>query len=59
MQHHGFEVATPKLLLNGSDALALPPAALEDTRSLNGAGAIARLADGADPSKRSLAFERY
>ena len=55
MQHHGFEVATPKLLLDGSDALALPPAALQDTRSLNGAGAIARLADGADPSKRSLA----
>ena len=55
MQHHGFEVATPKLLLQGSDALALPPAALEDTRSLNGTGAIARLADGADPSKRSLA----
>jgi hypothetical protein len=36
MQHHGFAVATPRLLLEASDALALPPEALSETRSLTG-----------------------
>jgi hypothetical protein len=36
MQHHGFEVATPKLLHRANRALAMPVAALRDTRSLMG-----------------------
>jgi hypothetical protein len=54
MQHHGFEVATPKLLREGGDALALPPAALAEARSLHGTGATARLADGAERSTLSF-----
>jgi hypothetical protein len=38
MQHHGFDVATRKLLGDTSEALALPAAALADTRSLKGLG---------------------
>jgi hypothetical protein len=36
MQHHGFEVATPKLLQRANHALAMPAAALTETRSLIG-----------------------
>jgi hypothetical protein len=43
MQHHGFEVATPKLLRAGSESLALPMAALQETSSLNGRGVSAIL----------------
>jgi hypothetical protein len=39
MQHHGFELATPRLLLRANDALGMPAPALTDTRSLLG-GAI-------------------
>jgi hypothetical protein len=55
MQHHGFEVATPKLLRVGSEALALPSVALEETCSLNGAGTTAWLCDGAASGQASLA----
>lgn len=36
MQHHGFEVATPRLLRAACAALGLPAVALEEARSLNG-----------------------
>jgi hypothetical protein len=36
MQHHGFEVATPKLLGRGRDSLGIPAVALTETRSLRG-----------------------
>jgi hypothetical protein len=36
MQHHGFEVVTPKLLRRANDALAMPAAALTETQSLMG-----------------------
>jgi hypothetical protein len=36
MQHHGFEVATPKLLRQAEEALGLPAIALSQTASLNG-----------------------
>jgi hypothetical protein len=36
MQHHGFEVVTPRLLGDASGALALPAVAVAETRSLNG-----------------------
>ena len=54
MQHHGFEVVTPKLLRAGSQALALPSAALEKTCSLNGVGATAWLTDGLADGTSSL-----
>lgn len=44
LQHHGFEVLTPRLLLQAGDALALPAVALSETSSLNGAGIAARFA---------------
>jgi hypothetical protein len=45
MQHHGFEVATPKLLQVASEALALPTPALVKTCSLYGRPVAAVLAD--------------
>jgi hypothetical protein len=36
MQHHGFEVTTPRLLKLAGESLALPRVALEETRSLRG-----------------------
>lgn len=36
MQHHGFEVATPKLLRRADTALALPEVALAHAKSLSG-----------------------
>jgi hypothetical protein len=36
MQHHGFELATPKLLLRANHALAMPAAAVTETQSLMG-----------------------
>jgi hypothetical protein len=36
MQHHGFEVVTPKLLLAANHALAMPSVALSESRSLTG-----------------------
>jgi hypothetical protein len=36
MQHHGFEVTTPRLLRTAGESLALPRVALENTRSLRG-----------------------
>jgi hypothetical protein len=58
MQHHAFEVATPRLLADASAALALPRQALTETRSLLGNGATACL-DGpgtdADDALRALA----
>ena len=44
MQHHGFEVATPRLLASATDALALPRVALNETRSLRGRSVMARFA---------------
>jgi hypothetical protein len=38
MQHHGFEVATPKLLRSANHALGMPAEALSETRSLSGTG---------------------
>jgi hypothetical protein len=46
MQHHGFEVATPKLLRTAHHALALPPAALAETCSLYGRVVRASLSNG-------------
>jgi hypothetical protein len=45
MQHHGFEVVTPTLLRAGSEALALPLAALQETSSLKGRTVSATLTD--------------
>jgi hypothetical protein len=45
MQHHGFEIATAKLLRRGGQALALPAVALAETKSLKGTGAVACFAD--------------
>jgi hypothetical protein len=36
MQHHGFEVATPRLMTRAEEALALPQTAITGARSLNG-----------------------
>jgi nucleotidyltransferase-like protein len=36
MQHHAFEVATPKLLLTATDSLRMPAIALSESRSLMG-----------------------
>jgi hypothetical protein len=44
MQHHGFEVVTPRLLLKAGEALALPAVALSETSSINGARVTARFA---------------
>lgn len=41
MQHHGFEVATPKLLARADEAILLPAVALDDAKSLLGRGATA------------------
>ena len=41
MQHHGFEVVTPKLLSRANNALGMPASALSETRSLIGHGAEA------------------
>jgi hypothetical protein len=45
MQHHGFEVATRKLLGCASEALDLPASALAETRSLNGNSVEASFSD--------------
>ena len=44
MQHHGFEVTTPRLLGSAGDALAMPRVALGETRSLRGRAVTARFA---------------
>jgi hypothetical protein len=46
MQHHGFELATPKLLRIASEALALPAPALGETSSLHGRPMPAALSNG-------------
>jgi hypothetical protein len=38
MQHHAFEVATPKLLAQADESLGMPAVAFEEARSLLGAG---------------------
>jgi nucleotidyltransferase-like protein len=38
MQHHGFELATPKLLRHAGESLHLPAISLRDSRSLFGTG---------------------
>lgn len=58
MQHHGFEVATPKLLRVGSQALGLPAAALADTCSLKGRTLSASLWNGLDVSEPMQALAR-
>jgi hypothetical protein len=53
MQHHGFELATPRLL-GDAGALGLPRVALREARSLRGRAVAARLpaTDGlADPER--------
>jgi hypothetical protein len=55
MQHHGFEVATPRLLRMANAAVALPLVALETTRSLYGRGAEAWGRDSATSAARALA----
>jgi hypothetical protein len=45
MQHHPFEVVTPRLLRRAAEALALPAVALSETCSLNGAAIPAWFAD--------------
>jgi hypothetical protein len=54
MQHHGFEVATPKLLRDASGALALPAVALAATRSLSGRTVVASFGDGTCDNPRGL-----
>jgi hypothetical protein len=46
MQHHGFELATPKLLRAASEALALPAPALVETSSLYGRPVAAAVSNG-------------
>jgi hypothetical protein len=41
MQHHAFEVATPKLLAQAGESLGMPAVAFDEARSLMGAGAEA------------------
>lgn len=48
MQHHGFEVATPRLLQQASAALALPTAAVQETRSLYGREVVASFVEDAE-----------
>jgi hypothetical protein len=45
MQHHGFEVVTPRLLMNATDALGLPTPALQRTSSLQERTIDAKLSD--------------
>ena len=54
MQHHGFEVATPKLLQTASEALALPATALADTSSLYGRTVRATLSNGSERGREPL-----
>jgi hypothetical protein len=54
MQHHGFELATPRLLGDAGAALGLPRVALNEARSLGGRAVTAglRATDGlADPGR--------
>lgn len=44
MQHHGFEIVTPRLLADAATALALPVEAVAETRSLFGRSVQARFA---------------
>lgn len=53
LQHHGFEVATPRLLIQAEGCLALPVAALAGTASLKGA-TIAAGISGAPRSQSGL-----
>jgi hypothetical protein len=67
MQHHGFEVATPKLLRDASGTLALPAIALAVTRSLKGRTVVASFSDEAGDGavalrtlvKSVLSFRRW
>jgi len=55
MQHHGFEVATPRLLHEAQQALAMPESALARSRSLFGRGAQAAFTGGfADDARSAL-----
>jgi hypothetical protein len=55
MQHHGFEVVTPKLLRQANDALAMPAPALSETRSLGGRAVDATFGpDGTDATRGRL-----
>jgi nucleotidyltransferase-like protein len=51
MQHHAFEVATPKLLAQAAESLGMPAIAFDEARSLLGAGASASFAP--DPPERA------
>jgi hypothetical protein len=53
MQHHGLEIATPKLLRRAGEALGLPAIAREGSRSLRGGPVAARFqpAPGAAPGR--------
>jgi predicted nucleotidyltransferase len=54
MQHHGFEVVTPKLLRLADDALDLPAAALAESRSVGGTPVGAHF-DDRDAARRARA----
>jgi hypothetical protein len=54
MQHHGFEVASPKLLRVASEALALPAPALVETSSLYGRAVAAGVSNGSVPPREPL-----
>jgi hypothetical protein len=41
MQHHAFEVATPKLLAQAGESVGMPAVAFDEARSLRGTGAEA------------------
>jgi hypothetical protein len=56
MQHHGFELATPRLLASANQTLRMPAVALTETRSLLGRGAEAFFEpDQPDESRARLA----
>lgn len=60
MQHHGFEVATPKLLCNADAALELPREALERSRSLRGNPIDAGFSEcGPDAAPRLQSISRW
>jgi hypothetical protein len=57
MQHHAFEVATPKLLSIAGDSLILPAVALSESRSLFGRPIEARFGRARDADGRARLAE--
>jgi hypothetical protein len=53
MQHHAFEVATPKLLSRANESLQMPAVAMSDTRSLLGHAIDSSFASGPPEDARA------